>query len=81
MRISFAVLALASILLSACSRPDPAEAWWQTVAMDVGAKLGGCAVGDLDLAHPGNEIAVVVSDGRVSCTRRVIVAGRNADQQ
>jgi len=36
----------------------------------VGAKLGGCAVGDIDPTHPGNEIVAVVSDGSVLCIRR-----------
>ena len=44
--------------------------WWQETAADLGTKLGGCTLGDLDAAHPGQEIGVVAGDGRVYCLRR-----------
>lgn len=57
------LLVLAPLAVScAATSPDP---WWQETAADLGGKLGGCVVADLDPALPGNEIAVVAGDGGV----------------
>jgi hypothetical protein len=41
------------------------------VLLETDIKLGGCAVGDFDPTHPGNEVAAVASDGSVYIVRRV----------
>lgn len=65
-----ATLALVAAL-SACSAPP--RPWTTRVVADLGRKLGGCAVGDVDERHAGAEIVVVDVDGRV------VVAHRDAD--
>jgi len=74
---SASVLGLA--VLSACSdegRPERRLAgdalpwvsrsgWSSTLAADVGEKLGGCALGDVDTSQPGNEIVAVGVSGKV----------------
>lgn len=52
-------------LLAACTSSSTRVGWWQETAADLGGKLGGCVVADLDPALPGNEIAVVGGDGGV----------------
>ncbi|HIF40250.1 MAG TPA: hypothetical protein EYQ74_04040 [Planctomycetes bacterium] len=59
------------LLLVGCqTTPKVNSGWWQETAADLGTKLGGCSMGDLDSAHPGQEIGVVAEDGRVYCLRR-----------
>jgi hypothetical protein len=41
------------------------EGWIAGVVADLGEKLGGCAVGDMDPALPGDEIAVAGVSGRI----------------
>lgn len=65
------LLAVPLLLLGGCqSTPKVNSGWWQETAADLGTKLGGCTLGDLDPAHPGQEIGVVAGDGRVYCLRR-----------
>ena len=61
MRVTLLALALASC----ASTSGRARTWHQETAADLGGKLGGCVVADLDPALPGNEIAVVAGDGGV----------------
>ncbi|MCB9896479.1 MAG: hypothetical protein H6825_00620 [Planctomycetes bacterium] len=42
-----------------------AEGWASLTAAELGEKLGGCAVGDVDADSPGNEIVAVSESGRV----------------
>ncbi len=72
-RRSAVPLALAglALTLAACAEPAP-PVWHTDVIADLGAKLGGCAVGDVDERYPGAEIVAVDVDGRV------IVAHRDA---
>lgn len=62
-------IAALALLTSGCIATSHGAAWWQETVLEVPTKLGGCAVGDIDPDHPGNEIAVVASDGRVYCIR------------
>ncbi len=48
--------------LTSCS---VTSTWTARVATEAGAKLGGCAVGDLDPSRPGPEIAAVANTGEV----------------
>lgn len=43
----------------------PSDAWTVELAAELGEKLGGVCLGDLDPDAPGDEIAVVGSSGRV----------------
>ena len=43
--------------------------WGATIAFEAGQKLGGCAVGDVDPTHPGNEILAVAASGDVYVVR------------
>ncbi len=66
------VALLALPLLGACAGTDAsAPRFTAQVLLETGTKLGGCAIGDLDPAHAGNEIAVVASDGSVLVLHRV----------
>ena len=68
---SCSLFAVPLLLLGGClssSQRDPQ--WWQEIAAELGTKLGGCTLGDLDTAFPGQEIGVVAGDGRVYCLRR-----------
>ena len=47
---------------------EPAS-WGATIAYEAGQKLGGCAVGDIDPSHPGNEILAVAASGDVFVVR------------
>lgn len=59
------------IMLAGCAATVSAPtAWWSETALQIDATLGGCAIGDIDPRHAGNEIAVVAADGRVLCVRR-----------
>jgi len=59
------------LLLGSCQSTSKVNSgWWQEVAADLGTKLGGCTIGDLDSSRPGQEIGVVAEDGRVYCLRR-----------
>jgi len=40
--------------------------WRVTVAAELGEKLGGCAIGDVDADRPGNELVTVSESGAVS---------------
>ena len=56
------------------SEPAPSSSaadgtWFHHVIFQVGEKLGGCAIGDLDPGHPGNEVVAVAADGRVYLAR------------
>lgn len=47
------------------------DTWWRTeVAFETGDKFGGCAIGDVDPQHPGNEIAVVAGSGAITVVGR-----------
>ena len=48
---------------------DAPVSWGATIAFEAGQKLGGCAVGDVDPAHPGNEILAVAASGDVYVVR------------
>ena len=43
--------------------------WGATIAYEAGQKLGGCAVGDLDPRHPGDEILAVAASGDLLVVR------------
>lgn len=62
---------LGLLSLAACSggTPEPAQRWTAAIAFQADTKLGGCAVGDLDPRHAGNEIAAVALDGQVHVVR------------
>ncbi len=60
----------AALLLSGCAASSSSTPlWWQETAAELNVKLGGCTVGDLDPAYPGQEIGVVAGDGSVFCLR------------
>jgi hypothetical protein len=60
------LVALVPVVLWACTAsPPPGGPWKSEIALEAGKKLGGCAVGDLDPRHPGNEIVAVAGDGSV----------------
>jgi hypothetical protein len=63
----FSLAALA--LLAGAATPQADAPWSSQVVMTAPAKLGGCAVGDLDPAHPGNEIVAVCVTGEVFLSR------------
>lgn len=70
-RVALLVPLSLALTLAACGG-DPSDrkaAWSATIAFQAETKLGGCAVGDLDERHPGNEIVAVGADGRVYVTR------------
>jgi hypothetical protein len=52
----------------ACAHSPPG--WERVVVLDAGVKLGACAVGDLDPASTGPEIAAVATTGQVFVARR-----------
>lgn len=61
------------ILLAGCdTTPEVSEenGWAQEIAWEGGLKLGGCAIGDLRPDLPGQEVAVVASDGRIVILNR-----------
>ncbi len=64
--VAMALMGCSSSTVSLSGDPE----WWHEVAWEAGTKVGGCAVGDFDPAHPGAEIAVVAADGRVIAVRR-----------
>lgn len=69
MRFGLIVLPL---LLAGCSIAPRAESGWRMlIALDATAKLGGCVAGDFLPEQPGEEIAVVASNGAVFMLRRV----------
>jgi len=45
-------------------------AWSAEIALQAPDKLGGCAIGDLDPRHPGNEVAALCRDGSVYVVHR-----------
>jgi hypothetical protein len=68
-----------ALLLAACADARPTvkkqpgdgldwtalNGWSATIAAELGEKLGGCAVGDVDPARQGSEIVAVGSSGKV----------------
>lgn len=58
-----------SLAAAALSAPQADAPWSSHVVMTAPAKLGGCTVGDLDPAHPGNEIVSVCETGQVFLSR------------
>jgi len=46
-----------------------APSWGATIVFEAGQKLGGCAVGDVDPTHPGNEILAVAASGDIYVVR------------
>jgi len=46
-----------------------ANPWYSQVVVNTGTKLGGCAVGDVDPKHPGNEVLAVAENGKVFLAR------------
>lgn len=60
--LAWAVLLL---LLAACAAAPGSSEWERSVLLATGSKLGGCAIGDLDPARPGLEIAAVAENGDV----------------
>lgn len=67
-RRSTALLLAPLALLAACSTPP--RPWTTDVVAELGRKLGGCAVGDVDERHAGAEIVAVDVDGRVYVAHR-----------
>jgi len=61
---------LALLLVGCLSTSERGANWQQEVALATSAKLGGCAIGDLDPTRAGNELAVVSSTGEVFCIAR-----------
>lgn len=62
----FAIVPL--VLLASCVSGPGTEAgvaFERIVLAETGVKLGGCAVGDIDPSHPGEEVAAVGEDGSV----------------
>ncbi len=57
------------LALAVCLVPAPSE-HSAAIALEVADKLDGCAVGDLDPAHAGNEIVVTSGKGAVLVVRR-----------
>lgn len=57
------------LVLAAGSSPACGE-HSAAIVLEVADKLGGCAVGDLDPSHPGNEIVVTSSKGAVYVVHR-----------
>jgi hypothetical protein len=51
-------------------RGPQADDWSVDVVLETGVVTGGCAVGDLDPEHPGDEIVTVARDGAVTCIWR-----------
>lgn len=67
-----ALHALAAAVLCVVPAPAGAQAdapWYADVVMSAPGKLGGCAVGNLDPEHDGNEIASVCVTGQVFLSR------------
>ncbi len=58
------------LTLAAGTGSAPAHEHSATIVFEVDDKLGGCAVGDLDPRHAGNEIVVTSSKGPVYVIRR-----------
>ena len=58
-------LTLACLIAASCQSLSPGSGWRHEVIADLGVKLGGCAVGDLDSERAGNEIAVVAESGAI----------------
>jgi len=70
MRVPFFTLAFFALFAGTATASPQADAPWSShVVMTAPAKLGGCAVGDLDPAHPGNEIVSVCVTGEVFLSR------------
>lgn len=64
-------VALALVPLAAsCAGAALESPWRSEVALDVGTKLGGCAVGELLPDRPGAEIAVVAGTGQAFVVHR-----------
>ena len=68
------LLAPLKLLFAACSFASLgcaqlANPWRSAVIVETGTKLGGCAVGDVDPAHPGNEVLAVAENGKVYLAR------------
>lgn len=59
----------AALVALVAGRPAPGE-HSAAIALEVTDKLNGCAVGDLDPAHAGNEIVVTSGKGAVLVVRR-----------
>lgn len=59
------VVALALVPLAGCAADPGAAGWTRDVVISTGTKLGGCAIGDLDPARDGLEIAAVAENGDV----------------
>ncbi len=70
MKLLLVALALSPVLLTSCATEPTPMVCLTTVAFTAPAKLGGCTVGDLDPASPGNEIAAVSITGEVFLVRR-----------
>jgi len=61
-----ALMLLLGLVAEACTTEQRTISPWKAeIALEAGKKLGGCAIGDLDPGHPGNEIAAVAGDGSV----------------
>lgn len=59
----------AACLLASLGQAQLANPWRSAVIVETGSKLGGCAVGDVDPAHPGNEVLAVAENGKVYLAR------------
>ena len=69
-KLSFVVL-LSGVACACGSSPEPSQFSFKAeTVLDAGTKLGGCAVGDLDPDHPGNEIAALAIDGTIYLVHR-----------
>lgn len=58
-------LAIGGLLAFGCQSMGSGSGWRSETVADLGVKLGGCAIGDLDPERPGNEIAVVGASGAI----------------
>jgi len=59
------ILFLGLVAAACTTKPRPGPGWTAEIVLEAGKKLGGCAIGDLDPDHPGQEIAAVAGDGSV----------------
>ena len=66
LKTSAALLALSAL---AVSTPAQVATWFADIALKAPGKVGGCAIGDLDPDHPGNEVVAVCETGEVFLCR------------
>lgn len=75
-RLLPAGLSILALVASGCGLTSVDEVaprhgpWVSEIAWEAGVKIGGCALGDIDPATPGDEVVVVTGDHRVVLLRR-----------